>query len=121
LRGAPSALAARLPPELRLGARPGFPVHPRSIALSRRYEPNQSIHVRKAAKVRLRRLFQNPVPAADGFPDARRPAAARTGNPQILVQAGLYEKLRKAAEGLPKFVLHDGPPYANGNIHIGTR
>src|ERR1700687_2316650 len=32
---------------------------------------------------------------------------------------GLYEKLRQAAKGRAKFVLHDGPPYANGNIHIG--
>ncbi|KAA5603112.1 isoleucine--tRNA ligase [Blastochloris sulfoviridis] len=31
----------------------------------------------------------------------------------------LYGKLREAAKGRPKFVLHDGPPYANGNIHIG--
>jgi isoleucyl-tRNA synthetase len=31
----------------------------------------------------------------------------------------LYKKLREAAKGRPKFVLHDGPPYANGNIHIG--
>jgi len=31
----------------------------------------------------------------------------------------LYRKLREAASGRPKFVLHDGPPYANGNIHIG--
>jgi isoleucyl-tRNA synthetase len=32
----------------------------------------------------------------------------------------LYGKLRNAAKGKPKFILHDGPPYANGNIHIGT-
>ena len=32
---------------------------------------------------------------------------------------GLYGRLRAAAAGRPKFVLHDGPPYANGNIHIG--
>ncbi|MBB1094127.1 isoleucine--tRNA ligase [Rhodopseudomonas palustris] len=31
----------------------------------------------------------------------------------------LYGKLREAARGRAKFVLHDGPPYANGNIHIG--
>ena len=31
----------------------------------------------------------------------------------------LYSKLRAASKGRPKFVLHDGPPYANGNIHIG--
>jgi isoleucyl-tRNA synthetase len=32
----------------------------------------------------------------------------------------LYGKLRQAAKGRAKFILHDGPPYANGNIHIGT-
>jgi isoleucyl-tRNA synthetase len=32
---------------------------------------------------------------------------------------GLYERLREQAVGRPRFVLHDGPPYANGNIHIG--
>ena len=31
----------------------------------------------------------------------------------------LYRRLREAGQGRPKFVLHDGPPYANGNIHIG--
>ncbi len=31
----------------------------------------------------------------------------------------LYGKLRQSGKGRPKFVLHDGPPYANGNIHIG--
>jgi isoleucyl-tRNA synthetase len=31
----------------------------------------------------------------------------------------LYQKIRKAAAGRPRFVLHDGPPYANGDIHIG--
>ena len=42
--------------------------------------------------------------------------------PEILARwnaLGLYERLREKAAGLPKFVLHDGPPYANGNIHIG--
>ena len=34
-------------------------------------------------------------------------------------EIGLYERLREAARGRPKFLLHDGPPYANGNIHIG--
>ena len=32
----------------------------------------------------------------------------------------LYRKIRAARKGAPKFVLHDGPPYANGNIHMGT-
>jgi isoleucyl-tRNA synthetase len=32
---------------------------------------------------------------------------------------GTYQRLRDARVGKPKFVLHDGPPYANGHIHIG--
>jgi isoleucyl-tRNA synthetase len=31
----------------------------------------------------------------------------------------LYKTLRDQSKGRPKYVLHDGPPYANGNIHIG--
>jgi isoleucyl-tRNA synthetase len=34
-------------------------------------------------------------------------------------QAGLYQKIRERAKGRSTFVLHDGPPYANGDIHIG--
>ena len=33
--------------------------------------------------------------------------------------AGLYQKIRAEFAGRPKFILHDGPPYANGAIHIG--
>ncbi|MCC7008653.1 MAG: isoleucine--tRNA ligase [Acidobacteria bacterium] len=32
----------------------------------------------------------------------------------------LYGQIRARRQGRPKFVLHDGPPYANGNIHLGT-
>ncbi|MFB3095037.1 MAG: class I tRNA ligase family protein, partial [Candidatus Acidiferrales bacterium] len=32
----------------------------------------------------------------------------------------LYQRLRQARAGAPVFVLHDGPPYANGDIHLGT-
>lgn len=31
----------------------------------------------------------------------------------------LYQKIRNVSQGRPKFILHDGPPYANGDIHIG--
>ena len=34
-------------------------------------------------------------------------------------QNKLYEKIREASAGRPKFVLHDGPPYANGALHLG--
>ncbi|TAD83714.1 MAG: isoleucine--tRNA ligase, partial [Sphingomonadales bacterium] len=34
-------------------------------------------------------------------------------------QIGLYDALREARRGREKFILHDGPPYANGDIHVG--
>ena len=34
-------------------------------------------------------------------------------------QSGLYQKIREVSAGREKFILHDGPPYANGDIHIG--
>jgi len=32
---------------------------------------------------------------------------------------GIYQKIREASQGRPKFILHDGPPYANGSLHLG--
>ncbi|WP_440672494.1 isoleucine--tRNA ligase [Candidatus Pelagibacter sp. HIMB1715] len=46
-----------------------------------------------------------------------------TREPEILDywnKIQLYDELRKSSKGNEKFVLHDGPPYANGNIHMGT-
>ncbi len=46
-----------------------------------------------------------------------------TREPKILEfwqNINLYDELRKSRKGEEKFVLHDGPPYANGNIHMGT-
>ena len=34
-------------------------------------------------------------------------------------QQGIYGQIRQVAKGRPRFVLHDGPPYANGDIHLG--
>jgi isoleucyl-tRNA synthetase len=50
-------------------------------------------------------------------------ANLQAAEPQALARwAGmrLYERIREARRGRPKFVLHDGPPYANGQIHLGT-
>src|SRR6188768_1775979 len=55
-----------------------------------------------------------------GFP---MKANLPTTEPEALARwadMGLYGKIRAAREGKPKFVLHDGPPYANGQIHLGT-
>jgi isoleucyl-tRNA synthetase len=59
-------------------------------------------------------LPQTEFPMRAGLPQ-REPEILKNWN-----EIGLYEKLRKNSVGRAKFVLHDGPPYANGNIHIGT-
>ena len=50
-------------------------------------------------------------------------ASLPTKEPQILEKwekNKIFEKLRKRSKGKEKFILHDGPPYANGHIHMGT-
>jgi isoleucyl-tRNA synthetase len=58
-------------------------------------------------------LPQTEFPMRAGLPQ-REPELLKYWN-----DIGLYDKLRQEAQGRAKFVLHDGPPYANGNIHIG--
>ncbi|MEQ1696728.1 MAG: isoleucine--tRNA ligase [Hyphomicrobiaceae bacterium] len=58
-------------------------------------------------------LPQTDFPMRAGLPDLEPKLLKRWG------EIGLYEHLRAQGKGKPKFVLHDGPPYANGNIHIG--
>ena len=58
-------------------------------------------------------LPQTEFPMRAGLPQ-REPEILKSWN-----EIGLYDRLRKQARGRTKFVLHDGPPYANGNIHIG--
>ena len=59
------------------------------------------------------------LPQTD-FPMKAELAAREPGILERWNRIGLYERLREDSGGRPKFVLHDGPPYANGNIHIGT-
>ena len=50
-------------------------------------------------------------------------ANLQAAEPQALArweEIRLYDRIREARRGRPKFVLHDGPPYANGQIHLGT-
>src|SRR5947199_2314811 len=58
-------------------------------------------------------LPQTEFPMRAGLPQ-REPEIQKYWN-----DIGLYGRLRESARGRAKFVLHDGPPYANGNIHIG--
>jgi isoleucyl-tRNA synthetase len=58
-------------------------------------------------------LPQTEFPMRAGLPQ-REPEILKSWN-----EMGLYGRLREKSAGRTKFVLHDGPPYANGNIHIG--
>src|SRR5450759_3534590 len=58
-------------------------------------------------------LPQTDFPMRAGLPQKEPEILARWEN------GGLYQQLRAAAKGREKFILHDGPPFANGNIHIG--
>ena len=58
------------------------------------------------------------LPTTD-FPMRADLAKREPGMLQRWTEDKLYERIRKARAGKPKFILHDGPPYANGNIHIG--
>jgi isoleucyl-tRNA synthetase len=58
--------------------------------------------------------WHRPFPMKAGLPDMEPKLLKRWAG------LGMYRRLRTAAKGKPKFILHDGPPYANGNIHIGT-
>ena len=58
-------------------------------------------------------LPDTPFPMRGDLPK-REPAWVKTWN-----EEGLYKRLRDARVGAPLFVLHDGPPYANGKLHIG--
>jgi isoleucyl-tRNA synthetase len=58
-------------------------------------------------------MMDTPFPMRGDLPK-REPGWVNDWN-----DSGLYKKLRAARQGAPLFVLHDGPPYANGKLHIG--
>lgn len=53
------------------------------------------------------------------FPMRGNLASREPGMLKAWQEKNLYQKIRSARKGRPKFILHDGPPYANGDIHIG--
>ena len=53
------------------------------------------------------------------FPMKGDLAKREPGWVQAWQEKKLYQRIREASKGRPKFILHDGPPYANGDIHIG--
>jgi len=54
-----------------------------------------------------------------GFPMKANLANREPGFLKTWDELGLYQKIRKQNRGNKKFILHDGPPYANGDIHLG--
>src|SRR3954454_9995333 len=78
-------------------------------------QPNTAVPAKSGAADYSKTLFlpQTEFPMRAGLPQ-REPEILKRWN-----EIGLYDRLRQEAQGRAKFVLHDGPPYANGNIHIG--
>ncbi|MFY9991465.1 MAG: class I tRNA ligase family protein, partial [Rhodoplanes sp.] len=72
--------------------------------------------VKKPARDYSKTLFlpKTDFPMRGGLPQREPSILARWE------KLGLYRRLREAAHGRDRFILHDGPPYANGHIHIGT-
>ncbi|MDP2004110.1 MAG: class I tRNA ligase family protein, partial [Rubrivivax sp.] len=62
-------------------------------------------------------LPDTPFPMRGDLPK-REPGWVKEWN-DTTQDGGLYQRLRLARHGAPLFVLHDGPPYANGKLHIG--
>src|SRR6186713_1430844 len=53
------------------------------------------------------------------FPMKADLAAREPAMIQAWEEKGIYSRIREGARGRPRFVLHDGPPYANGALHLG--
>jgi isoleucyl-tRNA synthetase len=93
----------------------------RAAAKPRAVQPQSLMGRLEALKAQTRRdwsetlfLPKTDFPMKAGLPE-REPELLKRWR-----EMRLYDRLREEAMGRPKFVLHDGPPYANGNIHIGT-
>ncbi|WP_439100698.1 isoleucine--tRNA ligase [Congregibacter sp.] len=54
-----------------------------------------------------------------GFPMKANLAQREPARIKQWQEMGLYHRIREARAGRPKFILHDGPPYANGDLHVG--
>jgi len=79
------------------------------------------ISTQKFKKLEARMQIKNSL----NLPQSSIPMKANLSQrePQMLKQweeMDIYGKIIRKSEGLPKFILHDGPPYANGHIHMGT-
>ena len=63
--------------------------------------------------------YKEPEPPQDHVPDEGGPPIREPSLIQWWDSTGLYDRLRQARAGRDVWILHDGPPYANGHIHMG--
>src|SRR3984957_4605561 len=106
-----SGLSAEPVPNRRFPSPIGFPLPCKTRYSAAMNEKPQSSDAPDYSKTLF--LPQTEFPMRAGLPQ-REPEILKRWN-----EIGLYTRLRESAKGRAKFVLHDGPPYANGNIHIG--
>jgi isoleucyl-tRNA synthetase len=83
-------------------------------------KPVQNNAAPKAAKAPKKPESKYPVNMTDTpFPMRGDLAKREPGWVKQWQDKQIYHRIRKASAGRPKFILHDGPPYANGDIHLG--
>ena len=128
-RSSRSVRCANYPPGLRLtprrsGKRRLAPMNLASdgLPVERAIAMNDATMNDQTPKTAAPRRATIPKPCSCRRPISRCAPACRSAS-RSSCSAGtrldLYERLREVQKGRPRFVLHDGPPYANGNIHIG--
>src|SRR4051812_47822172 len=89
------------------------PVQPDRVAIMRRHSGSgEPTEVAQELKATLN-LTKTDFPMKANLPQNEPKMLARWE------EMGIYDRIREARKGAPKYVLHDGPPYANGPIHLG--
>jgi isoleucyl-tRNA synthetase len=94
----------------------GTELHPSSATMSTPDQTPKTAETANAVKTDYRstlNLPDTPFPMRGDLPK-REPGWVKDWADQ-----GIYQRLRDARVGKPRFVLHDGPPYANGTLHVG--
>ncbi len=81
-------------------------------------DPNASVSVADSAQTRPELKKSLLLPRTE-FPMKANLPDNEPKRLQKWASAGLYEQIRAARKGAPQYILHDGPPYANGPIHLG--
>src|SRR5438477_11815987 len=93
-------------------------IHERAQLLLAATRPGEAENVMSTqAPLELKKTINLPK---TGFAQKANLAQTEPARMKRWMEAGLHDLIRRSREGREKFILHDGPPYANADIHLGT-